>query len=271
MNEILKLPLQFFAEGEAEGEPAVSAGQTDDWGDAFVAEVGEELAPAESMESEVTDPLEEGEQQPAEPEAAPAEQTVTITHLGQAQEIPLSEAVALAQKGMDYDHVRQERDELRQAPAWEVMDYFAARSGQTREEYIQTLRDQMEQDQLAQYTAQGMDEQTAKTLLELKQFKERQEEENRKKEEEEKKKKEYHRFFESYPDVNPADIPDEVWQRVGQGESLLGAYQAHENQQLKAKLAALEQNEKNKQAAVGSLAGEAGQDEVDPFLQGFLN
>ena len=31
MNEILKLPLQFFAEGEAEGEPAVSVGQTDNW------------------------------------------------------------------------------------------------------------------------------------------------------------------------------------------------------------------------------------------------
>lgn len=268
MNEILKLPLQFFAEGEAEGESAAAEEQTDDWGDAFAADaIGE---PVEVENEQAPDALGEGEQ-PVEPEAASAEQTVTITHLGQTQEIPLSEAVSLAQKGMDYDHVRQERDELRQAPAWEVMDYFAARSGQTREEYIQTLREQMEQDQLAQYTAQGMDEQTAKTLLELKQFKERQEEENRKKEEEEKKKKEYHRFFESYPDVNPADIPDEVWQRVGQGESLLGAYQAHENQQLKAKLAALEQNEKNKQAAVGSLAGEAGQDEVDPFLQGFLN
>ena len=266
MNEILKLPLQFFGEGEAES--AATEEQTDDWGDAFVTEPAEE--PVDQQEKEMTDALGEGEQ-PAEPEAAPAEQTVTITHLGQAQEIPLSEAVALAQKGMDYDHVRQERDELRQAPAWEVMDYFAARSGQTREEYIQTLRDQMEQDQLAQYTAQGVDEQTAKTLLELKQFKERQEEEARKKEEEEKKKEEYHRFFESYPDVNPADTPDDVWQQVGQGESLLGAYRSYENAQLKAKLAALEQNEKNKQAAVGSLAGEAGQDEVDPFLQGFLN
>ena len=101
--------------------------------------------------------------------------------------------------------------------------------------------------------------------------KKKEEEEKKKQEEEEKKKEEYHRFFESYPDVNPADIPDDVWQQVGQGESLLGAYRSYENAQLKAKLAALEQNEKNKQAAVGSLAGEAGQDEVDPFLQGFLN
>lgn len=270
MNETLKLPLQFFAEGEVEGEPAVEAESTDDWGDAFAAVPEEEPVTAEPVEDEGLEILEEGDQSAA-PEVAPEEQMVTITHLGQTQEIPLSEAVSLAQKGMDYDHVRQERDELRQAPAWEVMDYFAARSGQTREEYIQTLREQMEQDQLAQYTAQGVDEQTAKTLLELKQFKERQEEEARKKEEEEKKKEEYHRFFESYPDVNPADIPDDVWQQVGQGESLLGAYRSYENAQLKAKLAALEQNEKNKQAAVGSLAGEAGQDEVDPFLQGFLN
>lgn len=268
MNEILKLPLQFFAEGEAEGEPAAAGEQTDDWGDAFATDAIEE--PVEVENEQAPDALGEGEQ-PAVPEAAPAEQTVTITHLGQTQEIPLSEAVSLAQKGMDYDHVRQERDELRQAPAWEVMDYFASRSGQTREEYIQTLRDQMEQDQLAQYTNQGMDEQAAKDLLELKRFKERQEQETRQREEENKKKEEYHKFFSAYPDVNPADIPDDVWQQVGQGESLLGAYRSYENAQLKAKLAALEQNEKNKQAAVGSLAGEAGQDEVDPFLQGFLN
>lgn len=266
MNEILKLPLQFFAEGEVES--AAAEEQTDDWGDAFATDAIEE--PVEVENEQAPDAPGEGEQ-PVEPEAAPAEQTVTITHLGQTQEIPLSEAVALAQKGMDYDHVRQERDELRQAPAWEVMDYFAARSGQTREEYIQTLRDQMEQDQLAQYTNQGMDEQAAKDLLELKRFKERQEQETRQREEENKKKEEYHKFFSAYPDVNPADIPDDVWQQVGQGEPLVEAYRRHENAQLKAKLAALEQNERNRQAAVGSLAGEAGQDEADPFLQGFLN
>ena len=67
-----------------------------------------------------------------------------------------------------------------------------------------------------------------------------------------------------------ADIPDEVWRQAAAGEPLVEAYRRHENAQLKAKLAALEQNERNRQAAVGSLAGEAGQDEADPFLQGFF-
>ena len=98
MNEILKLPLQFFAEGEAEGESAAAEEQTDDWGDAFAADaIGE---PVEVENEQAPDALGEGEQ-PVEPEAASAEQTVTITHLGQTQEIPLSEAVSLAQKGMD--------------------------------------------------------------------------------------------------------------------------------------------------------------------------
>ena len=78
-----------------------------------------------------------------EPSAAP---TVTLTYLGRQREVPLDEAVTLAQKGLNYDHVCQERDRLRDAPENTVLDYFAQKGGMSREEYLQVLWQQMQTD-----------------------------------------------------------------------------------------------------------------------------
>lgn len=219
MERLLRLPLQWFAEG-GEEPPAPEEGEQA-LGEAVWEAAEDGGAPAEEAPGE-------GEKD---------ERIVRLTHLGQAREVPLSEAVSLAQKGLDYDHIRQERDELRRDPAWEVLDAFAARSGLSRGEYVRALKEQMAG--AAPSPEEG-------------------------------RRAEYRRFFEAYPEVGVADIPDEVWRRAAAGEPLVEAYRRHENAQLKAKLAALEQNERNRQAAVGSLAGEAGQDEADPFLQGFF-
>ena len=65
---------------------------------------------------------------------------------------------------------------------------------------------------------------------------------------------EFERFVAQYPDVT--DLPVEVVQAVRRGTPLLDAYRAHENGALRAKLAALEQNERNARRSPGSARGD---------------
>lgn len=66
---------------------------------------------------------------------------------------------------------------------------------------------------------------------------------------------EFEKFVAQYPDV--LDLPVEVVQAVRRGKSLLDAYRKHENGALKAKIAALEQNERNARSTPGSALGDA--------------
>lgn len=73
------------------------------------------------------------------------------------------------------------------------------------------------------------------------------------------------RFNEAYPGVNPDTIPHEVWTQVSRGIPLDTAYAMHENQQLRAQLAAQEQMRMNRQRSPGRLGGNSGLelDEMD--------
>ena len=78
-------------------------------------------------------------------------------------------------------------------------------------------------------------------------------------------------FLEAYPDIRDFEheIPTEVWEKVRGGESLLPAYRAFENEQLRAEVEQLRQNEKNRERAVGSMTG-AGEVQGDDFLEGLF-
>lgn len=66
---------------------------------------------------------------------------------------------------------------------------------------------------------------------------------------------EYGEFFKAYPDVKGNEIPVEVWQEYQKGKNLLDAYVRHENNQLKAKLKAIETNQANADSSTGSITG----------------
>lgn len=77
-------------------------------------------------------------------------------------------------------------------------------------------------------------------------------------------------FIEEYPDVDPKSIPDEVWRQANREGSLLSAYRAYELKQYRARLAAVEQNEKNRRTCAGSVETAGSPPEPDPFLQGLF-
>lgn len=97
----------------------------------------------------------EGAAQAQEPEADPAEGTCAdaqpgrqeqpgaepkykVKFYGQEQEMTVSELVAAAQKGLDYDNVRTRLEQAQQsAPAVQLVERYAAANGMTVEQYLQ--------------------------------------------------------------------------------------------------------------------------------------
>lgn len=184
----------------------------------------------------------------------------------------------MAQKGWDYDAVRQERDELRlykqdAEGALQAVKAYAARSGMSVERYLDYCREQ-------ELVAGGVSRETAqaqvavekqKAALDAREAREAAEKKAREaqaqneRERAQAREKEFSAFMAAYPDVKPEDIPKEVWAAVAKGESLTTAYTMHVNEALKAKLAAKQQNEKNAARSPGSMnsRGESGRKSID--------
>ena len=78
----------------------------------------------------------------------------------------VSELVAAAQKGLDYDNVRARLEQAQQsAPAVQLVERYAAANGMTVEQYLQFANQGFEQQAVAQLVAQGVPEPAAKDLM----------------------------------------------------------------------------------------------------------
>ena len=88
---------------------------------------------------------------------------------------------------------------------------------------------------------------------------------------EEEKNKKYQEFLEKFPDVNPEDIPKEVFEEA-EKSSLSEAYMKWQLNELKNQLSVAKTNEKNAASTVGSVTSTGPTQEnhsVDLFLEGF--
>lgn len=202
----------------------------------------------------------------------------TIKNRDEQRQVTREELVSMAQKGWDYDKVREERDQLRQYrtetdPAMELIKRYAARSNMSVSEYLDYCRKQ-------ELIATGMSEKDAeqkvsfdKERAELDRqraeldARDRQANEARRmaQEQAQARQKDIENFYRVYPGVDPNSIPKEVWDAVKAGDTLTGAYTRWENAKLKAELAAERQNKKNKASAPGSMSGNVDKemDEID--------
>ena len=77
-------------------------------------------------------------------------------------------------------------------------------------------------------------------------------------------------FIEAYPQVEPGDIPQEVWQRAVRGESLTAAYARYEAERLRRENEYLRQSQRNRRRSAGSQQGAgAGDRRGDAFDAGW--
>lgn len=266
---------------------------SDELAGAFDSEWDDDISSDEGSESddgpvEDTEPEEREEGQPdadhdsdaeeaAETSEEPRTETETgnqrfkIKYNGTEEEYDLDQMTTLAQKGRDYDHVREERDGLRgeaknAAYQLEFLQDLADRAGLSVQEQIDRTRalwlmnDEFDK---------GNEISEAEALLRVQRNRNAASEQ---KEEPSKADEEVTRFMREYPGVKYEDIPKEVWDEANQTGELVAAYRGYELRQLKAENEKLKQaakNERNAQRSTGPLKSTGSGQKKDAFDEGW--
>lgn len=189
------------------------------------------------------------------------------------------------QKGLNYDKKVQELENLQNSKAEVYLKKKANELGITVDEYMDQVEDyerrqQEEQDQerLEEMIENGVPEDVAREVIATAELRRKlQIKENELKEREEatkakeKEEKEYQDFLKNFPDVNPEDIPKEVFEEAVNSD-LSSAYMKYKMKDLENQLKIAKQNQENAESTVGGVTETGTTQEKhtsDPFLEGF--
>jgi hypothetical protein len=248
---------------------------------------GEETQEEQQAEENGTDTDPGTEQTATETNSAQEEQAnqpelFELNYLGNVEKHTREEMIALAQMGKDRDRILQQRDTAQQfrtqhEPMISDLDRIAKQFGMEPA----ALLDAME---INLYRQQGKTEEEAKAIVRANRA-DRKLQEVQTKEQTERQQAEAMRqrqqrdvdeFVQKYPNMDYKTIPEEVWQDVRKGETLVNAYGKYEMQQLRAEnqrlqqqIAAQKQNEENKHKSLGSMKSGSATPKMDDFMMGF--
>lgn len=270
-----------------DGESA-AAGEPADQPEAIPETAAGDRAEAPDTEPQAADP-EAGQtaETPGDPQTGTADQprTWNLRHMDEERAVGEAEMVTLAQKGLDYDRIREKYDASK--PVMELFGQFAKEAGMSVGDYVSHIRTQAKQ-------AAGLSEAEARRAVSLEDreaslaAREAEEAELRAAREraartqsaaESRRQAEIAEFQKTFPDAarEPASIPKEVWADVRSGLSLVAAYSKYAVAQAEAARQAAErragaaaQNQRNADRATGSLRGAGDERNTrDPFLLGW--
>lgn len=253
--------------------------------------------PTETEEASQEQESTQGEDEQEHEDAAADEQPGTeepmfdLKYNKETKQYTRQQVTELAQKGLNYDHVTEQRDRLQQENAdlakfrdensaiLDTLRAAAEASGKSVPEYLTSIRTNL-------LVAQGISPETARERI-LREDAEQRLHSQQKAEEaaasskrdtEQRQKDDIARFQKKYKDVDPKSIPQEVWEAVRGGELLTDAYGDYQRRELERqlkeaneKLAIRAKNESNKQKSLGSLQSTKQETGKDPFLEGFLS
>ena len=277
----------------------------DDWSDITAdsfADVEDDAQGAPDTEAQSNDAAPEIEQndggqdadaaQPGENEEQQAQadgQLFELKHLGETKNVNRDEVVTLAQKGMDYDRVTEkntqlenqvseQKQQLAQLTEHEnALQELAKQSGTTVEELVENMLIAVTKSKYG-IDDDGMALERVKLDRERRALdQERAALATKNQEQEQQAANEKWRgecfdaFAKAYPDVDPASIPNGVWEAFNRGETLVSAYARERNKALEAEIARMksEQETRDRNAANAarstgsqSSAGKTGSDEA---------
>ena len=254
---------------EFENEAVVSedfdiyAGWGDDPGPAeTIEETPEETAETESDETDQSEADEaedasddesaEASEEPVDEEPGKeADQSFTLKHLDEVREVNRDEVIALAQKGLDYDRIRTERDSLKAEKATlqdheDFLKELAEMAGTSIEDLMVTTKARLVvADEKKKGNAITLEQAKYRVQSDMKAAKKAEpaaEPKEDPKAKDDALNENFMRFRREYPDVKAEDIPKEVWAEFGDGKKeLTECYRRYENKQLKARIKDLEQ------------------------------
>ena len=223
--------------------------------------------------TETTEATETETENEQKEETADQPKTYQLKHLDEVQELTAEQMIPLAQKGLDYDRIREERDTMREAwPKLKELEKFAAEMLQNSKGYntVEELIDDARAEwlvkseagygrPLARQTAlervKGLREESIKSATPKAEPKVPTE-----KELADKRDSAIREFCEDYPAADVKAIPSSVWNEFRETGNLSKAYAKHlaeskdsEIANLKKEIETLKNNNKNKARSTGSM------------------
>ena len=282
---------------------AVLAEEDDDYdvdlSDIEVEEDEEEQDGNQTDEESSSEATEDEKKEPSAEESAgtseekPDTDTFELKYNKEIRRVNRDEITELAQKGLNHDRILAQRDELQRENGelqkfrqenesnLNLLNSAAELAGMSVSQFLNNIRENA-------LVAKGMSRDAAKERV-LREDAEQKlarksaedaakaENEKREKTSQERIKRDSEEFARKYKDVDPKTIPQEVWEAVSSGESLVAAYgnylaeqTAKENEKLRAEIEALKKNEENRSKSIGSMKTEGQQKGKDPFLEGLF-
>ena len=265
--------------------------------DDFFAEIDNEVENDEEVKTSEEETNEESE--PSESQEDNSEDDVDYTPLLKAlsgkikynkEEVnvdSIEDLISNYQKGLNYDKKVQELENLQNSKLEKYARTKADELGISVDDYMDRVekyeeeqRKAQEEQELDEMIENGVPDSLAREILAGRQLRiEYQKMKNEMKEwkestqREEAKNKEYEDFLDRFPDVNPEDIPKQVFEDA-EKSSLTEAYMKWQLNELKSQLKVAKTNEKNATASVGSVTSTGPTKEnhsTDLFLEGFYD
>lgn len=261
----------------------------DDGGNQTESEESEEAS--QEQETTEAEDAQGGEETAADEQTGADGSMFDLKYNKEVKQYTRQQVTELAQKGLNYDHVTEQRDRLQQENAdlskrlnensgiIEMLKTAAEANGKSLPDYLTSIR-------INGLVSQGLSMETARERVLREDAEQRLHSQQKaeeaaasgKREAEQRQKEDITRFQQKYKDVDPKTIPEEVWNAVRDGELLTDAYGDYQRRELERqlkeaneKLAIRAKNESNKQKSLGSLQSTKQETGKDPFLEGFLS
>lgn len=197
-------------------------------------------------------------EQPIEQNEQPTPQTLKLKYNHEEKEIPLDEAIQLAQKGMNYEKAIQKTKEetyqqARDAYIAEQNLEWMGKPIKTEAEYKQAIAESQYYEKMQE---KQLPEEVINELLEGKRDREHRKAMETKAQQEQQQRQEFLEFYEQFPGINPDQIPDDVWKiKAEKGLSLSDAYVRYDYNKLKSQSHTANVNATNAENSTGSVTG----------------
>lgn len=292
--------------GDADTTTEAAEELTAEQGDDFLSGLDEADAAdedeAEAEESEDDDEADQPESEESTQEQGEAQektedtQLFKVKHLGQEIELTMEQMIENAQKGLDYDRIRQDRDTLKSSRKMQLLEDLARDSGYDDvDAFVENFYENLEESRVIERAEQlsaerGIDFETAAEIAKMERENEKlkktmQEAEKVKAKSADRQKQavnDFNALFSKFPEIKEQytsfdKLPESFRQKITQGEQPLLAWNNYllelkdmELKQKEKELETVKNNQKNKKRSTGSAKGAGQAKETDDFLKGLF-
>jgi len=263
-------PEEAIEENQVEGVEAEADedGWPTEWNDAATEDDGDEgeqdeVTPEADQPTEDPKPENENAEKPAETEPEQkqeeADQFLELKHMDEVRKVSREEAKTLAQKGLDYDRIRGERDAM--LKDYQKLKQYEGFLNELKGDFpsVEAMMTDTRARMLAEKDGISYADAVAKVGV-MQQGTPTRQQTQQPEGQDAKKNPAVEQFVQKYPNVKAEEIPQEVWTEVSRTGDLLGAYEHYQTDKAaKDRIAALEQeietlkqNAKNAARSTGS-------------------